>query len=360
MDDRGVKERYPAVYRKVRSYMQENGEKSVSPSELVPALGFITREEVIRRVLDGADWAAEENGRYVLRDPAKDGQPARQAPASVRETRENGQEEDALVLRLRRVLEKETARSRIGVSAVYLKRLCGNPADGEIQRILSDAPWAVQQYGFYRYVPPSEVSTEAIRPANIIQREAVGAAAAETEKPAVTAHSLKTDSPAEIRTEEKSAPVCEQLRMDGGIDPEERPSIGGEDGADRAETKKAVPAPEPSASREKAKGEGNGWIQMTMAVPEDDREEMRVGTVLKVKKRARYWAVTVDFGSHYGRAAAKWSAGREAEGLLGQQVVCGIRMTASGREVRLMGIGQEGSMIPVEPAERVNNGERVE
>ena len=73
MDDRSVKERYPVVYRKLQAYMRENGEKSVTPSELVPALGFITREEVIRRVLDGADWAAEENGRYILRDPALDG-----------------------------------------------------------------------------------------------------------------------------------------------------------------------------------------------------------------------------------------------------------------------------------------------
>ena len=355
MDDRGVKERYPAVYRKLRSYMQENVDKSGSPSELVPALGFITREEVIRRVLNGADWAAEENGRYVLRDPAaEEGHLPLQAPASVREIRDSGQEEDALAQHLRRVLEKETAHSRIGVSAVYLKRLCGNPADGEILRILSGAPWAVQQYGFYRFVAPSESSPETIR------REAVGTAAAEPEKPPMKTHSLITGSPTEIRAG-KSAPVCEQLRMDSGIDPEERPSDGGrEDGADRAEAKKAVPAPEPSVSREKARGDGDGWMQMAMAIPEDDREEMRVGTVMKVKKRARYFALTVDLGSHYGRAAVKWAAGREEAGLLGQQVVCGIRMTASGREVRLMGIGQEGSMIPVEPAERVNNGERVE
>lgn len=354
MDDRGVKERYPAVYRKIQAYMRENGEKSVSPSELVPMLGFITREEVIRRVLDGADWAAEENGRYVLRDPAQEGLPPRQAPTSVREDRESGQEDDALALRLKRVLEKETARSRIGVSAVYLKRLCGNPADGEIQRILSDAPWAVQQYGFYRYVGPSDSRPEADEPGNVSPERS---GAAET---GPAANSPAASSPmANSTQEDERAPVCEQLRMNGG---EEFFSASGsaEGGTDRRETKTAVPESEPPAVRDKTKGDGDGWLQMAMAIPEDDREEMRVGTVLKVKKRARYWALTVDFGAHYGRAAVRWSSGREAEGLVGQQVVCGIRMTASGRAVRLMGIGQEGSMIPVEPAERVNNGERVE
>ena len=60
MEDLRLKERYPAAYRRIRSWMEAHPDRAVTPSELVRELGFITREEVIRRILDGADWAGED------------------------------------------------------------------------------------------------------------------------------------------------------------------------------------------------------------------------------------------------------------------------------------------------------------
>ena len=348
MNGKTVQERYPAVYQRVRSYLEANGDKSFSPSELVRALGFITREEVIRQVLDGADWAAEENGRYFRTDPAGNGRGARPVPAS---DAEGSGMNDVLAQRLKRVLERETARNRIGVSVLYLKRLCGNPEDGEIRRILSGAPWASERYGYYRYVRP-----EAEEDVEKHDRQGLGAEAVRVEEA----------RPETASAEAKSAPVCEQLRMDPGECREGSSGTAAEDDAEKAgtageETPLLREVADPmSPTVKKARSGGDGWVQMSMEIPDDGREEMRVGTVLKVKKRARYWSVTVDLGPRYGRAAAKWPSGPEAEGLIGQQVVCGIRNGADGRQIRLVGIGQEGGMVAVEPAERVRNGERVE
>ena len=316
MEDLRLKERYPAAYRRIRSWMEARPDRPVTPSELVRKLGFITREEVIRRILDGADWAEEDGDCY--RFSAPDVRTGQGRPAS--EKGHGGKAEpkpdrDPLAERIRVLLERESAGNRIGVSATYLRRLCGNPPDTELRRILEEAPWAAMQYGFFRYVAVPE------------------------ERP---------DTPAD----------CAQISM---LDGEE-----GADGLSGTPEPDAELPPDPQPSRDSREtggtkaAESGTWEQMSIPVPDDGAEELRVGTVRKVRRRARYLSLTVDFGSSLGKAAAKGPIVPEPEKLVGEQVVCGVRMTGGKRDVRVKSIGQETGAVTVVPAERVRDGERVE
>lgn len=301
MDDRQLMERYPSAYRKIRAWMEANGNSPASPSDLVTALGFITREEVIRRILAGAEWAKEEGGGFVYV-----GQNVKQSsPVRLTAKAEDGPA-DRLTETVRRILKKESARNRIGVSATYLKHLTGNPPDDELAAILNSASWAVRQYGFYRFCEDGEPEPMS----------------------------------------------CEQLSM---VSPSEETPLWEEE-----------PAPaSPPALSETGNGEadrtGSGeWQQLSMSIPDDEREEMRVGTVLRVKKRARTLSATVDFGSGLGKASVRVPSEQSAEPLVGKQVVCGVRMVGGEREVRLVGIGLESGLVAVSPTEQVRNGDRVE
>lgn len=300
LDDAALQAKYPAAYRRIHRWMEANAIRSVSPSELVTELGFITREEVIRRILDGADWAEESGGRYVYADPA--GRAETQAKSAKMKASD---ENDPLRETVRNILKKESERNRIGVSATYLKRLTGNPPDSELNRILSDAPWAVRQYGFYRYADE--------------------------------------EAPAE--------PVCEQLRIPGEPPREEVPT---------EEPPAKEPPTNPDPPQKAADPGSDGWQQLAMLIPDDEREEMRVGTVLKVKKRARYLEATVDFGPNLGKAQAKVPAPQDPGSLVGRQVVCGVKMTGGSREVLIKGVRQEPGLVAISPTETVRNGDRVE
>ena len=330
MDEKKLMERYPSAYRRVRAWMEEHGDTPAAPSELVPALGFITREEVIRRILSGADWAKEEGGRYVFA-PSDGKKPEVRRSGSVPASPEEKTPESPLSETVRRILKKESERNRIGVSATYLKRLTGNPPDEELTALLNSAPWAVRQYGFYRYA-----EAEAAEPARTEKTECV---------------QLTMEVP------EGADPAGEVRQAEAGAE-KEQPAMTGS------------PAPAPSSpetppSPESPADERGSWQQLSMSIPDDEREEMRVGTVLRVKRRARSLSATVDFGSGLGKASVRIPAAEEprenpSERWIGQQIVCGVRMVGGSREVRLIGISQETGLVALTPAEQVRNGERVE
>ena len=336
MEDLRLKERYPTVYRRIRSWMEARPDRAVSPSELVRELGFITREEVIRRILDGAGWAEEDGDRYRYSSP--DGRSGRGRPASEKKSGGKADpERDPLADRVRVLLERESAGNRIGVSATYLRRLCGNPPDTDMRRILGEAPWAAEQYGFYRYVPVREESRTEQPPADCAQISMLDG----EDSPGMNA--LSMNAPGEITPDETA--------------PDENPGIPQLPAEIAPEPQ---PVPESRAAGGPKTSEGGEWVQLSIPVPDDGAEELRVGTVLKVRRRARYLALTVDFGTTLGKASAKGPIVPEPEKLLGEQVVCGVKMTGGKRDVRVKGIGRETGAVAVVPTERVRDGERVE
>jgi|GEM_PF-3122517 len=338
MEDLRLKERYPAAYRRIRSWMEAHPDRAVTPSELVRELGFITREEVIRRILDGADWAGEDGDRYRYSSP--DGGRGRGRPDAKKGhvgKADPQPERDPLADRVRVLLERESAGNRIGVSATYLRRLCGNPPDADMRRILEEASWAAERYGFYRYVPVPEESRTEQPPADCAQISMLdGEDSPGIIVPGINAPGMNT--PTETAPDEKPGipqPPAE-IAPEPQPDPESR-AVGG-----------------PKTS------EGCEWVQLSIPVPDDGAEELRVGTVLKVRRRARYLSLTVDFGTTLGKASAKGPIVPEPEKLLGEQVVCGVKMTGGKRDVRVKGIGRETGAVAVVPTERVRDGERVE
>ncbi|MBQ3860019.1 MAG: hypothetical protein II779_05795, partial [Clostridia bacterium] len=65
---RGAAQRYPAVARKLFGWFREHPENlPVSASDLVRETGFITREAVVRQVLEDASWAEEIGDGFFVR-----------------------------------------------------------------------------------------------------------------------------------------------------------------------------------------------------------------------------------------------------------------------------------------------------
>ena len=236
-------------------------------------------------------------------------------PAVPEESGKQRIESDSLSGKLRRILKKESERNRIGVSLTFLKRLCGNPKDEELLRILTDAPWAEKQYGMYRY-------TEA----------------GDSEEP-------------------PAPPVCEQIPMIAGQLTAPLGPSAPENHDDSVPRRSAGSASKPGRGEE-----DDGCVQLAMEIPEDGREELRVGTVLKTKgkKRAKNAWASVDFGADFGKADARIPASHLPRDLSGKQVVCAVRFENGKRSVRVQCAETERGAVTIAPAEILRNGDRVE
>ncbi len=332
-----ISRRYPAAYRRLYEYFSRrrpDADRPVDTFRLVEETGFITREAVIRKVLQNADWAREvERGYFAWVDPASSADSSaspggRSANALSRSVPDPSDADRTLEEQVRGVLKKESEHNRIGVSLTYLKRLCGNPPDETLLRILTDAPWVTKQYGLFRY--------------------------GESEP-------------------ENAAPVgeaCVQIGMEiDGISPakeEVLPEKGRQLSQDGPEIDAAVLRSPKTGNTAKSKtvriAEEKPAVQVPLEIPDEGKEELRVGTVMKIKKKkhaASGWAA-VDFGADFGKADAGIPIGPATEKLIGKQVVCTVRFREGKRSVRVLSADSDRGAVAVVPAEAVRNGDRVE
>ena len=300
--DERVRRRYPAAYARAAACLREMAPDEANPvtaAEVEAASGFITREAVIAEILSAADWAREVSpGRFVLAEPqtasAVPGRGAKGFPA----------QEDPFVRQAKRALERETARNRVGVSAEYLRHFCGNPDLDALRALLDSAPWAVKQFGFYRYVP--------CEPENV-----------------------------------PSGNGDAQIPLDPALVPREAERIADPVRAEEERTPK-------SAAR---------FEQLSFQPPEKEREEVRVGTLLyaRANRRQKITAIAVDFGRDIGvkKASVPTADLPVTEAFAGRQVVCRIAYGDGGCTLRVLGTDSEEGAAPLIPAEQVRNGERV-
>ncbi len=313
--DERVRRRYPAAYAKVAACFREKAPDEARPAtaaEIEEATGFITREAVIVQILRAADWAREVSpGRFVSAEAAaKDGPGAESRPAG----KESSAPEEAFAAHVKRALERETGRSRMGVSASYLRHLCGNPNLGSLQSLLDGAPWALKQFGLYRYA----------------------AEAGEESPPAA----------------EEDA----QIPLDPALMPR------------RAERSAEAPPSEAEAppARTVSAEPPRHLEQLSFLPPEREREELRIGTLLYARenRREKTTAVAVDFGRDLGVKKARIPtaeapAAPAGGALVGRQVVC--RMTYADDAMRLciLTADSEEGAVAIVPAGQVGNGDRV-
>ena len=372
---RGAAQRYPAVARKLFGWFREHpGNLPVSASDLVRETGFITREAVVRQVLDDVSWAEEIGDGFFVRHggaeafgigPETGSSADRESetrsvsgddlvPEEKREPPRPLPEEDpALTERLKEILRRESARNRLGVSLTYLKHLSGNPEDARLRRILKTAPWSAEQYGLYRF------------------REAGSEAAGKPEVPP--------------DREEKAVPpmqpepaACEQLALDLGdlMPPPAVPSDA--ENPESPAGLKSDTMPKAAAGPETAPG----WEQLALAVPAAGRTEARIGTVLSVSgkwgkagKAGKSAALRIDLGPELGlrrvnEALLPAPEGpiplsnalpRSPESYVGKQVVCAVRFGGSeaAPEVLLLAVDADPCAVPLSPTDPVRNGERA-
>ncbi len=303
--DERVRRRYPAAYAKIAACFRElepDEARPVTAAEIEAASGFITREAVIAEILSAADWAREvAPGRFVSASPERKG-------TAARSTRKTPPRDDPFVGLVRRALEQETRRNRVGVSAEYLRHFCGNPDLDALHALLDSAPWALKQFGFYRYVPDA------------------GEEAA------------------------KGSEGARQIPLDPALVPS-------------ATVQDAEPAREMAENPRTPKSRAR-FEQLSFLPPEKEREEVRVGTLLyaRANRREKTTAIAVDFGRDIGvrKAAVPSSAFPAADALTGHQVVCRIVYGDGGCELCVLGADSEQGKIPIIPAEQVQNGDRVE
>lgn len=101
-----------------------------------------------------------------------------------------------------------------------------------------------------------------------------------------------------------------------------------------------------------------------------DKVEMRVGTVLNVtdNKRSRHaaYVVTIDFGEELGikKSSAQITTLYKPEDLIGRQIVCCVNLTpihigSIKSEVRILGTESKQGVVLLQPAEPVQNGDRI-
>ena len=374
---RGAAQRYPAVARKLFGWFREHPENlPVSASDLVRETGFITREAVVRQVLEDASWAEEIGDGFFVRhggaeafgiwpetgsaadresetrsmpgdDPASEEK--REPPRSLPE------EDPAFTERLKELLRRESARNRLGVSLTYLKHLCGNPNDARLRRILKTAPWSAEQYGLYRFREAGEDLP--VKPEVQPDREE------------------KAIPPGQPEPHIPDPAACEQLALDLGdlMPPPAAPSD--------TETP-AEPKPEPIIKAEAAPETAPGWEQLALAVPAAGRTEARIGTVLSVSgkwgkagKAGKSAALRIDLGPELGLRRVKEALlpapegpiplsnalPRSPESYVGKQVVCAVRFSGSeaAPEILLLAVDADPCAVPLSPTDPVRNGERA-
>ena len=299
-DEERVRRRYPSVWAKAEAAFRAkhpDASRPVTAAEIEADTGFVTRETVIAEILRAAPFSREiAPGRFVMADaPEEAPAEVRQAARSIVST--DGPEEELV----KRALERETRRNRVGVSVAYLRHLCGNPDPASLGALLDTAPWAAKQFGFYRYI------------------------------------------------EEQTAPAEEDAQIP--LDPTLIP---------RMAEPEPIPAPEPETIPQRT---AERFEQLSFAIPEKAREETRVGTVQRAKenKRAKTTALTVDFGRDIGVIKARVPANGlpGGESLAGRQVVCRMTFDNDGCAIRILGVESEGGTVPLVPSEQVKNGDRV-
>ena len=317
--DERVRRRYPAAYAKVAACFREKAPDEARPAtaaEIEEATGFITREAVIVQILRAADWAREVSpGRFVSAEAAaKDGPGAESRPAG----KESSAPEEAFAAHVKRALERETGRSRMGVSASYLRHLCGNPNLGSLQSLLDGAPWALKQFGLYRYA----------------------AEAGEESPPAAEEDAqIPLDPTLMPRRAERSA---------------EAPP-----GEAEAPPSEAEPPPARTVSSEPPRH----LEQLSFLPPEREREELRIGTLLYARenRRGKTTAVAVDFGRDVGVKKARVPSAEMPAGepLAGRQVVCRMTYADDALRLRILRTDSEEGAAAIVPAGQVRNGDRV-
>ena len=303
--DERVRQRYPTAYAKVAASFRAkapNEARPVTAAEIEEATGFITREAVIAEILRAADWSREiAPGRFVSAEERAEERTAAQTRSSSRGSRTA---DDPFVSLLKRALERETSRNRLGVSAAYLRHFCGNPDPAALGELLDGAPWAVKQFGLYRY-----------------------------------AGEPGPDSPS-------ASGENAQLPLDPALTPQ------------RAEPAESDAGPSRMKSTEAPRFE-----QLSFLPPEREREEVRVGTLLYARenRREKTTAFAVDFGHDIGvkKARVPTADMPAGEPLAGRQVVC--RMTYADGELalRILTTDSEDGAAAVIPAVQVANGDRV-
>ena len=107
-----------------------------------------------------------------------------------------------------------------------------------------------------------------------------------------------------------------------------------------------------------------------IGIAEFDQVDMRVGTILEasINKKARHpaYKLKIDFGAELGvkTSSAQITALYTPEQLVGRQVVCCVNMTpmhigSVKSEVRILGSESKQGVVLLQPAEPVENGDRI-
>ena len=107
-----------------------------------------------------------------------------------------------------------------------------------------------------------------------------------------------------------------------------------------------------------------------IGIEDFEKVEMRAGTVLEVKnnKKSRNpaYVVTIDFGGEIGvkKSSAQITTLYKPEDLIGKQIICCINLEpmhigSVKSEVRILGTESEQGVVLLQPAEPVQNGDRV-
>ena len=107
-----------------------------------------------------------------------------------------------------------------------------------------------------------------------------------------------------------------------------------------------------------------------IGIEDFEKVEMRAGTVLEVKnnKKSRNpaYVVTIDFGGEIGvkKSSAQITTLYKPEDLIGKQIICCVNLEpmhigSVKSEVRILGTESEQGVVLLQPAEPVQNGDKV-